>query len=169
MNVAFRVHEPEGLKDTPFAMRMLKLEDKIRDAEGDGIKAQWESGKELLRRRGDAKRLSNGELNELAALLGVGRTVLSPRMAVAEKYPAEAELLIAIKSYPTWMKLRASARKSHARRETKTPEGYDLHRKGLRKFLARRRGSQVTSEAEWRDLDAIYDAITRIYEEAGRV
>jgi ParB family chromosome partitioning protein len=87
----------------------LMLDKKVDEAEGDGIMARWEFGRELLTERVDGK-LPVGRLSEVAEAIGKSRSEVSHRLTFAEKYPTEEACRNAITTYGSWF---AIVNKSH--------------------------------------------------------
>lgn len=82
--------------------RLVRLEERVVAAEGDGLRARWEFGHELLRARDGKGRLPNGYLTRVAEETGASRRELSYRIQFAEKCPTEDELRNALQSCGSW-------------------------------------------------------------------
>jgi hypothetical protein len=82
--------------------RLVRIEERIGNAEGSGLRARWEFGRELLGQRDGKGRLPNGRLKAVAELTGASRTELTYRMQFAERYPDETQLLNAIEQFGSW-------------------------------------------------------------------
>ena len=82
----------------------LALDARVDQAEGDGIRARWEFGRELLRKR-VGKQLPRGLLDELVAATGKSRTELQYRVQFAERYPDEEQLSNALDTYGSWFRI----------------------------------------------------------------
>jgi N6-adenosine-specific RNA methylase IME4 len=87
--------------------RFVRLEERIAGAEGEGLRARWEFGHELLRARDGKGRLPNGYLTKLCEQTGASRSELTFRSRFAEQFPTEAELSSALDSYGSWHRLIA--------------------------------------------------------------
>lgn len=82
--------------------RLVRIEARIGDAEGSGLRARWEFGRELVSRRDGKGRLPNGLLKQVVELTGTGRAELGARMKFAEMFPTEAELSDAVRTFGSW-------------------------------------------------------------------
>jgi N6-adenosine-specific RNA methylase IME4 len=89
--------------------RLVRIEARIGDAEGSGLRARWEFGRELLAARGEHGRLPNRYLTDVAERVQVSRSELKYRMQFAERYPTEDELATAVASYRSWWDIRERA------------------------------------------------------------
>lgn len=79
----------------------LMLDKKVDEAEGEGIMARWEFGRELLGER-VGKQLPKGRLDEVAETIGKSRTEVKYRVAFAEQYPTEQEVANAVDHFGSW-------------------------------------------------------------------
>jgi hypothetical protein len=102
----------------------LRIEVRIAAAEGDGVRARWESGRELVARR-VGKQLPKGLLDQLAEATGTSARELRYRMAFAERYPTEDEVGTAVQTSKSWTELRRGLARSkpvkRKRRATREP------------------------------------------------
>jgi N6-adenosine-specific RNA methylase IME4 len=85
--------------------RLVHIETRIGDAEGSGLRARWEFGRELLARRDGKGRLPNGLLKAVAERTGAGRSELGARMKFAERFSTEGELSDAIGTFGSWFRV----------------------------------------------------------------
>lgn len=79
----------------------LMLDKRVDEAEGDGIMARWEFGRELLTERVGSK-LPIGRLDEVAGAIGKSRSEVSHRLKFAEDHPTEEACRNAITKYGSW-------------------------------------------------------------------
>jgi ParB family chromosome partitioning protein len=79
----------------------LLLDKRVDEAEGDGIFARWEFGRELLAER-VGKQLPKGRLDEVVEAIGKKRREVQYRIAFAEDYPTEKEVRDAITHFGSW-------------------------------------------------------------------
>jgi N6-adenosine-specific RNA methylase IME4 len=85
--------------------RLVRIEAQIGDAEGSGLRARWEFGRELLARRDGKGRLPNGYLKAVTERTGASRQELGYRMRFAQHFPAEDELANAIGTFGSWFRI----------------------------------------------------------------
>ena len=97
--MAFR--ESTGPIDTPWGSELRRIEKRIWDSDKDGIRARWESGHHILKRR-EGKQLPKGLLKHLCAALEVTQIELSRRTQFAEACPTETELKQTLLKFSTW-------------------------------------------------------------------
>jgi hypothetical protein len=90
---------------------LLRIEVRIAAAEGDGIRARWESGRELLTQR-VGKQLPKGLQDQLVATTGTSARELRYRMAFAERYRTEDEVGTAVQTCKSWTELRRGPARS---------------------------------------------------------
>jgi len=101
-----------GFEDVPLfdevvdlrAERYRVLDRKVDAAEGDGILARWEFGRELLAER-VGKQLPNGRLDEVAAAIGKSRQEVGYRVRFAERIPSRGEVANAIGNLGSWYRI----------------------------------------------------------------
>lgn len=106
--------------------RLVDIDSRVDTAEGEGIFARWEFGRELLLRR-VSKQLPNGLLDELSEATGKSRTELQYRVQFAERYPTEVEVSNAVGHFKSWHgivngALASTAHLSSAKDEWATPQ-----------------------------------------------
>lgn len=89
--------------------RLVRIEARIGEADGGGLRARWEFGRELVAARDGAGRLPNGFLARVVAETGASRAELTYRMQFAERFPTEDELFTAVNSYGSWHEVRTKA------------------------------------------------------------
>lgn len=89
--------------------RLTRIEERITGAEGDGLRARWEFGHELLAARDGKGRLPNGYLTAVVDATGTSRRELSYRIKFAETFPTEDELCTAVQSFRSWWDIREKA------------------------------------------------------------
>lgn len=82
--------------------RLVRIEERIGDAEGSGLWARWEFGRELVSRRDGKSQLPKGLLKAVAEMTGASRPELSARMKFAEMFPTEDELSNAVRTFGSW-------------------------------------------------------------------
>lgn len=83
---------------------------RVDAAEDDGIRARWEYGQALLRRR-VGKQLPKGLLDEEVAKTGKSRSELKQRVWFATVYPTEREMVTAVTTFKSWTEIRDSLAK----------------------------------------------------------
>lgn len=93
--------DPDDPTFHKWMIDLRQLEKQIHQADIDGLRARWRSGRILLERRGDAKRLPNGDREIIMFELEVSTTEINNRMKLAEKYQVE-ELSNVLDSFLTW-------------------------------------------------------------------
>ena len=81
------------------------LEDAINHADGDGLRARWESGRYLLKLR-EGSQLPRGMGAVVAKDLSIHRSELTARMKFAAKFQTEDQLANAISTYRTWFAIK---------------------------------------------------------------
>jgi len=106
--------------------RLRLLDRKVDAAEGDGILARWEFGRELLAER-VGKQLPKGRLDEVAAAIGKSRAEVTKRLTFASRFTTEHEVRNAITNFDSWFRivneaLASTAHLSAAKDEWSTPE-----------------------------------------------
>ncbi|MFT3871098.1 MAG: MT-A70 family methyltransferase [Nocardioides sp.] len=82
--------------------RLVHLDQRVDAAEGDGLRARWEFGQQMLAARDGAGRLPNGYLAALVERTGKSRTELARRIRFADRFPGEDELCHAVTQFPSW-------------------------------------------------------------------
>ena len=85
-----------------FTERLKKIEERISQAEDEGLRARWEFGREILAERRGKKLLPRGYLDEIAKEIGITRREIGYRMQFANKFLTEPELRNAVAKWPTW-------------------------------------------------------------------
>lgn len=93
--------QPAPVVDLGIA-RLVQLDRSVDAAEGEGLRARWEFGRELLARRGSGKQLPRGVLDEVAQVIGKSRAELGARMKFAETFSSEGELSNAVRDFGSW-------------------------------------------------------------------
>jgi N6-adenosine-specific RNA methylase IME4 len=81
--------------------RLVHLDAEVDRAEGEGLRARWEFGRDLLGQR-VGKKLPAGLLDELAERTGKSRAELKKRVQFAERFPDEAALGNAVIQWGSW-------------------------------------------------------------------
>lgn len=79
----------------------IALDKRVDAAEGDGIFARWEFGRELLAER-VGKQLPKGRLDEIAKAIGKSRQEIGHRLKFASDYRTEIEVSNAIRNFGSW-------------------------------------------------------------------
>jgi len=87
--------------EAPWDSLLHNIEERVRGGDRAGIRARWESGHHILKRR-QGKQLPKGLLFQLCRALGVSQQELSRRVVFAEAYPSESELTQALSKFATW-------------------------------------------------------------------
>ncbi len=82
--------------------RLVRLEQRIGGAEGEGLRARWEFGRELLTARNGKGRLPNGYLTAVCAEVGASRAEVGFRVQFAERYPTEEQLSNVVRQLGSW-------------------------------------------------------------------
>jgi N6-adenosine-specific RNA methylase IME4 len=82
--------------------RLVRIEARIGDAEGSGLRARWEFGHELLAARGPDGRLPPGYRAMVTERTEVGRAEIGHRMLFAKSYPTEEDLANAVSTFRSW-------------------------------------------------------------------
>ncbi len=82
--------------------RLVRIESRIGDAEGSGLRARWEFGHELVARRNGKGKLPHGLLKAITERTSVGRAEMQLRMRFAERFPTEGELCNAVTQFGSW-------------------------------------------------------------------
>jgi site-specific DNA-methyltransferase (adenine-specific) len=106
--------------------RLLALDRKVDAAEGDGIYARWEFGRELLLER-VGKQLPAGRLDEVAEDVGKSRTEIQYRVRFAERFAEGDEVRNAIAHFGSWYRvvneaLASTAHLSAEKNDWSTPD-----------------------------------------------
>jgi N6-adenosine-specific RNA methylase IME4 len=81
--------------------RLVQLDRSVDAAEGEGLRARWEFGHELLKRR-IGKQLPRGVLDEITQATGKSRIELQCRMRFAERFSTENEVHNAVTHFGSW-------------------------------------------------------------------
>lgn len=107
MSLAFAIvpaDDPQAGMPRLWRDDLHKIEERIASSEGDGLRARWESGKELaLGRHG--KQLPAGMLDKLAAELGARPRELQMRMKFADTFQTDEQVRAAIAHFPSWFRM----------------------------------------------------------------
>lgn len=93
--------------------RFVHLDAKVDEAEGDGIMARWEFGRQLLLER-VGKQLPAGRLNAIAKSIGKDKRELQYRVQLAEVYASEEEVRTAVHTLRSWTAIRETFAKPHS-------------------------------------------------------
>ena len=106
--------------------RLISLDRKVDAAEGDGIYARWEFGRELLAER-VGKQLPAGRLDEVAAAIGKSRQEVGYRIRFADRVKTPEEVANAIGNFGSWYRivneaLASTAHLSAEKDEWSTPD-----------------------------------------------
>lgn len=88
--------------------RLVHIDQRIDAAEGDGLRARWEFGRQLLAARDGAGRLPNGYLASVVEKTGKSRRELAYRVQFAALCPTEEEMCTAVHIHGSWTQLRES-------------------------------------------------------------
>jgi N6-adenosine-specific RNA methylase IME4 len=81
--------------------RLVHLDAEVDRAEGEGLRARWEFGRDLLSQR-VGKKLPVGRLDKLADRTGKSRVELKRRVQFAERFPDESALAHAVSQWGSW-------------------------------------------------------------------
>lgn len=82
--------------------RLVRIEERIGAAEGSGLRARWDFGRELLAERGPDGRLPRGRLKQVAERCGCQKAEISRRMLFADRFPTEEERDHAMIAFGSW-------------------------------------------------------------------
>lgn len=84
------------------------IEERITNADKDGIVMRWEFGRKLLaeRERNGGKQLPHGRLAEVCADVGISATEARTRMQFAAEVPTRQEVTTLVATFPTWTEMR---------------------------------------------------------------
>lgn len=93
--------------------RIVALEERITAAEGNGLRARWEFGHELLAKRDGKGRLPNGYLARICDETGAHIREVNRRMQFASAFPTEQELGHAVSTFGSWHSIVADALPAH--------------------------------------------------------
>jgi N6-adenosine-specific RNA methylase IME4 len=88
--------------------RYVELDRKVDAAEGDGIMARWEFGREVLAER-VGKQLPKGRLDEIAAAIGKTTREVQYRAAFFVRFPSLEEVRNAVSHFGSWHEIVAEA------------------------------------------------------------
>lgn len=91
--------------------RLIHIDRRIDEREGEALRDRWEFGHELLAARDGKGRLPNGYLAALVERTRKSQRELSYRQQFAEAYPTEDELCTAVQSFRSWTELRDTLKK----------------------------------------------------------
>ena len=83
---------------------LVDLDRKVDAAEGEGIMARWEFGRELLEKR-KGKKLPDGLLDEICERTGKHRRELQRRLKFAEEFPTEEALRHVCRNGISWFEI----------------------------------------------------------------
>lgn len=104
---------------------MGRLEGVIRQTDGDGLRARWESGRFMLTLK-KGKQLPRGVLDALTTKLNVSRAELTARMKFATTFSTDEELANAVRKFRTWHEIVQNGLTTNPRvEETDEGEGED--------------------------------------------
>jgi site-specific DNA-methyltransferase (adenine-specific) len=81
--------------------RYVELDRKVDAAEGDGIMARWEFGREVLAER-VGKQLPKGRLDAIAEAIGKSRAEVGLRALFASRFPDRQQVANAISNFGSW-------------------------------------------------------------------
>lgn len=101
--------------------RLVHIDRRIDEHEGEALRDRWEFGRELLAKRDGKGRLPNGYMTDLAERTGKSRRELSYRVQFAERFPSEEELCNALHSYGSWFEVTQRALKRPDATDTDSP------------------------------------------------
>lgn len=93
--------EPAVVVDLSLA-RFVKLEERITVSEGEGLRARWEFGHELLAARDGKGKLPRGLTEDLTAELEIHPREIQRRVKFAQRFPDEDALRHAVSQYGSW-------------------------------------------------------------------
>lgn len=88
----------------------VEIDRRVDDAEGAGILARWEFGRELLIERevNGGRQLPHGRLAEVCAATGKSEREIRYRIQLAERYRTREEVGTAVPTFGSWTELRQS-------------------------------------------------------------
>jgi hypothetical protein len=163
--IAMQFRESSGPIDTPWGCELRRIEKRIWDVDKAGIRARWESGHHILKRR-EGKQLPKGLLAHLCAALDISQTELSRRVQFALNCPTENELTQTLGKFSTWNEivtklLSRSRPKTPTRKDRVTHAVLQAVVTNCRDFHTREDIPLKTA----RDLQAIYLELQRLFKE----
>jgi N6-adenosine-specific RNA methylase IME4 len=120
--------------------RLVRIEARIGEAEGSGLRARWEFGHELLAARDGKGRLPNGLLKTITERTLVSRSELQLRMRFAERFATEDELCNAVAQFRSWHQVVNVAL---------SPSGIDLALTAV-PVVAEGKFSTIVADPPWR-------------------
>jgi N6-adenosine-specific RNA methylase IME4 len=91
--------------------RLVHIDRRIDEREGEALRDRWEFGRGMLAARDGKGRLPNGYLSELVERTGKSRSELGFRVQFAARYATEDELSNALDSYSSWFEVTQKALK----------------------------------------------------------
>lgn len=112
---------PAPVLDLSLA-RLANLEQRISGAEGDGLRARWEFGHELLVAR-VGKKLPPGYLTKVCDQTSVNRVEVKRRMQFAERFPDPEALAHAVSQWGSWHAIVHEALPAPALEAVVDPDG----------------------------------------------
>ena len=154
LKLAVVPHEHPGEAIAPVWGRLLhKMETRIATSEGDGLRARWEFGRELLLQR-KGKQLPAGLLDAVAKEVGASRAELKRRVQFAEKFPSDTEVAHACATFPSWHQM---VREGLPTKREKAAPKTSPARLALRHAaaLASEINTADLEEADWAAIDAL--------------
>jgi hypothetical protein len=153
--------ESTGPIDTPWGSELKRIEKRIWDSDRDGIRARWDSGHHILKRR-DGKQLPVGLLKHLCVSLEVSQRELSYRTQFAEMCPTETELSKTLAKFPTWNQIITHAfPKTRTRKAKPKPTAFHAMVVRCRRFKTR----DDIPARDRADLRRLYRELQRLFSE----
>lgn len=149
--------------------KLASLEKRIARSEHDGLIARWEFGRELLNKRQEYRGrdvIPSDLMDEAMAQLNLGRREIRYRVQFAEAFPTQDLMSNAVAEYPTWHQVTQDGLPKKPRSEKPAPKRPAAIRETVAYF--RKAKADAQTAADWRQIDSLYEALTRLYEEAGR-
>lgn len=163
-----RMVEPAG----PWSATLRKLasfEKRVVKSEHDGLVARWQFGRELLDKRQEYRGRSvipKDLMDEAMGQLNLGRSEVKYRVQFAEAFPTRDLMATAVADNPTWNQMKIHGLPKPKRSKNRVTKHPAAVKETLSYF--RKAESKSLTEADWKQVDALYDALIRLYEEAGR-
>jgi hypothetical protein len=163
--IAMQFRESSGPIDTPWGSELRRIEKRVWDGDASGIRARWESGHHILKRR-KGKLLPKGLLQHLGAALEVSRRELIYRVQFALAVPTEDELRKTLAQFPTWTQIITKSLPRGRSKQTtrKTGVSHAVLQAVVTHCRAVRAREELPSKTA-RDLQAIYMELHRLFKE----
>jgi len=167
MVMTFR--ESTGPIDTPWGSELRRIEKRIWDNDQAGIRARWESGHHILKRR-EGKQLPKGLLKHLCVALEVSQRELSYRTQFAQFCPTETELSNAVAKFSTWKEIIEQALpKTRTREDTKPTKPKATVFRAVMLVCRRFKTRDDIPESDVADVRRLYLELERLFSKEGEM